>query len=631
LGVVYGDIGTSPLYALKECFHVLREGGDAAAAATASSLVEPAKAYGIVSLLTWALVLVVAVKYLTFALRADNRGEGGILALLALLTTGGSPGSPGSGGIGESRPPVRLNVILPALIASALLFAEGLITPGISVVSAIEGLQEIVPEISTAVVVAVTVAILLSLFLIQRHGTGRLGRYFGPVTLIWFSSIGLLGLVRIIEHPAVLAACSPHHAVRLAADDPVLLAHLLGSVVLVVTGAEALYADMGHFGRSAIRRAWYLVVMPGLLLNYYGQAAVALHVPGAARNPFWAVVPDAIQIPMIVVATAATIIASQALISGAYSLSQQAMQLGYSPRLNVIHTSHTVRGQIYVPGVNTILMICCITLVLVFQRSSALAAMYGLSVTGTMTITSCLLYLVMRERWKWTRRKAGIALAVFLAVDITFLLSTLTKFTQGGWVALLIGSVVFTVMFTWYRGRQLLARPAYAISMPMKLLLDDLRRNAVVRVPGTAVVMAARPDVVPAVLLHHLKHNQVLHQRVIMLSVQTLPVPLVDDADRLDVRPIGEGFHEVTVRYGFRQSPDVPAALRACKAKGLDVDPDLASFYLGRVTLRLSRPGGMPRWLKRLFRFLYHNEQPVTSFFNLPANRVIELGRQLEL
>ncbi len=624
LGVVYGDIGTSPLYALRECFHMLHTSEEAASADAVLHV------FGVVSLVTWTLVVVVICKYLAIALRADNQGEGGILALLALLTSGQSA-APGPGGAGETRPaPKRVYVIVLALMAGALLFADGLITPAISVLSAIEGLEIAAPALHHFIL-PITVGILAGIFLIQKHGTGNIGRMFGPLTLLWFGSIGILGLIQVVQHPAVLWAASPHHAVRLFLRDPLHAFLLLGSVVLVVTGTEALYADMGHFGRRAIRLAWYAVVMPALLLSYFGQAAAVMLDASAAANPFWAIVPQSLQIPMLVVATIATIIASQALISGAYSLANQAVQLGYSPRLHVVHTSSTIAGQIYVPEINFILMVATISLVLAFQKSTALASMYGLAVTGTMAITSVLLYLVTVERWRWPRWRARVLIGVFLAIDLTFFASNVTKLHNGGWVALAVAAVVFTIMIVWYEGRAILARPVYSISLPMTVLMKDVEARRIPRVPGTAVFMAARPGVVPAVMLHHLKHNQVLHERVVLLSVRTASVPKVSEEDRIAIKPTSHGFFEVTATYGFQESPDVPTALRACKAHGLDVDPDMASYYIGRVTLRIANRGGFFGWFKRIFAFLYLNERPVTAFFNLPANRVVELGRQLEL
>ena len=625
LGVVYGDIGTSPLYAMRECFHMLHTDASTPAA---SAIVQ---VYGVLSLVTWALVSVVVVKYLALALRADNQGEGGILALLALLTAG-TPSSPGSGGLGEGKPQQtrRTVVIVLALMAGALLFADGMITPAISVLSAIEGIEVAAPGMHRFVL-PITVMILAAVFLIQRFGTGRIGGLFGPLTMLWFGSIGILGLIQVVQHPAILAAANPWYAFRLVIADPGHSFLLLGSVVLVVTGGEALYADMGHFGRRAIRVAWYAVVMPALLLNYYGQAAAVMVDPAAAANPFWAIVPQSFQIPMLIIATLATIIASQALISGAYSLANQAVQLGYSPRLHVIHTSSSMKGQIYVPEINYIMMVACIMLVLLFRSSSALAAMYGLAVTGTMAITSILLYHIAVEKWRWARWRARSVLGVFLAIDLVFFASNLLKLHHGGWVALAVAAVVFTIMFTWYEGRAILARPAYSISLPLAVLMKDLTAQRIMRVPGTAVFMAARPGVVPAVMLHHLKHNQVLHERVVMLSVRTTATPKVAEEDRITVKDLEHGFFEVNVSYGFQESPDVSSALHACKAKGLTIDPDMASYYVGRVTLRIGNHRGLPSPFKRLFAFLYLNERPVTSFFNLPANRVVELGRQLEL
>ncbi len=624
LGVVYGDIGTSPLYALRDCFHTLHT---TEAGTNVDAMVHT---FGVVSMVTWALIFIVVLKYLSFALRADNQGEGGILALLALLTSSHTA-TGGSAGAGETKPPEkRTYVIILALMAGSLLIADGLITPAISVLSAVEGLEVAAPVFHHWIL-PITLIILLAIFLIQKYGTARIGVLFGPLTFLWFATLGVLGAIQVAQHPGVLAAISPHHAIRLIIIDPLHSFVLLGSVILVLTGAEALYADMGHFGRRAIRIAWYSVVMPGLLLNYYGQAAVVMTDPSAAANPFWAVVPPPLYMPVVIIATIATIIASQAMISGAYSLANQAVQLGYSPRLRVVHTSHTIVGQIYVPEINLILAVSCIALVLTFRTSSALTAMYGLAVTGTMTITSCLLYLVAVERWNWPKWRARAVIGSFLIVDLLFLSSSVLKIPHGGWVALVAAAIVFLIMIVWYEGRGILARPVYSISLPMAVLMRDVEAGRIVRVPGTAVFLAARPGVVPAVMLHHLKHNQILHERVVLLSVRTAPVPKVPEESRVSVKPLTHGFYEVTAMYGFIETPDVPTALRACNVHGLDVDPDMASYYVGRVTLRIMPGGGVFGWFKRLFAFLYLNERPVTAFFNLPANRVVELGRQLEL
>lgn len=614
LGVVYGDIGTSPLYAIRESLHEAHHG-------EASYAVTTAEAMGVLSLASWVLILVIALKYLTFVLRADNKGEGGVLALVALLVP--------EEGRAAKRP--LGYVLLLGLFATALTLADGMITPAISVLSAVEGgIEKTAPDWHAAVIPA-TLVIIGGLFLIQKHGTARIGRLFGPMMLVWFASLIAVAVPWIIKEPGVLSAISPHHAVSLILQAPLKAGWILAAVVLVVTGGEALYADMGHFGRRPIRVMWYTVVMPGLLINYYGQVAAVLHDPAHAENPFWAIVPDWFGIPMLIIATAATIIASQAMISGAFSLARQAVQLGYCPRLQIVHTSASMIGQIYVPFVNRLLMIGCIALVLVFQKSTNLTAMYGMAVTGTMVITSILLLKLSREQWGWPLWKTTVLGVVILAVDISLFCSSLTKFTHGGWVALAVGVGVFTVMAVWVQGRAVLAKPIFAVSLPLPLFLKDIQKQRPPRVPGTAVFMASRPDVVPLALMHHLKHNRVLHERVVLLAVQTRAQPKVQERERLSVTDVGQGFWEVKMEYGFMENPDVPASLLACEPLGLKLDPGQASYYLGRVSLKLTRRRPMWRWAKSLFGFLYHNERAATEFFNLPANRVVELGRQLEM
>ncbi len=632
LGVVYGDIGTSPLYALAESLkHMARIPG--VKPEVAIRALHDWEMLGMLSIAVWTLVIVVVVKYLTIALRADNEGEGGILALLALLTGGWSAGREGD----EPSKRKRRKIVVLGLLAGALLLADGMITPAISVLSAVEGIEKVGGESLQFLVIPVTLGILVFLFLIQKHGTGKLGGYFGPMMVVWFVSIAFCGTLAIFRHPGVLVALSPHYALQLITHDPKEAFFLLAAIVLVVTGAEALYADMGHFGRAPIRRAWYLVVFPCLLLNYFGQVAYALSLSEKdILNPekldtFWNIVPHGMGIAMTIIATLATIIASQALISGAYSLAQQAVQLGYAPRLRIVHTSAAMRGQIYVPFVNTILMFACLTLVVSFRTSSALASMYGLSVTGTMTITTILLYKVAREKWNWPIMVALPIMGIFLIVDLAFFTSNLNKLAEGGWVALCVASVFFVVMLDWFEGRNILARPIYSVNLPLQIFLEDMKREHLHRVPGMAVFMTSRSGVVPMVLMHHIKHNRVLHEKVILLAVQTLSMPHCPPERRLRLDDVGQGIWELTVSYGFMEEPDVPKALRECAAIGLTVDPDMVSYYLGRVSLRIVRGGPMGRLAKGLFGFLYHNERPATEFFNLPANRVVELGRQLEL
>jgi KUP system potassium uptake protein len=611
LGVVYGDIGTSPLYAVKECL----------AWKHAPHAVEPlhANVLGVLSLLFWALVLVVVVKYLVFVLRADNKGEGGILALAALV-------DPQTGRAHRLAVPILL-----ALFGAGLLFGDGIITPAISVLGAMEGLSEQSPALSH-LIVPITVAILIGLFLVQRHGTGRIGGVFGWVMLVWFAAIGVAGTAAIVEHPAILEAANPYHAVRFLATSGVEGFLLLGLVFLAVTGGEALYADMGHFGRLPIRVAWFAVAMPGLVLNYFGQGAYILaSPPGTVTNPFYELVQGWALIPMLVLATMAAIIASQALISGVFSLTRQAMQLGLWPRLTVVHTSAHAEGQIYIPEMNWLMMVGTLVLVLQFRSSSGLAAAYGIAVTGTMAITSYLFYLVARARWQWSRQKALAFLLPFLAIDLAFLAANAVKIADGGWFPLAVGVVVFAVMTTWSRGQIELARIVERGSLADRIFLDDLEQTGLHRVRGTAVFMSSTPDGIPNVLLHHVKHNQVLHKQVVLLSVVTAPTPFVTGNTALVVTELGHGFYRVVARVGFMQTPDVPRLLARCAQHDLVVDDATTTYYLGRQTLITTGKTPIARWRKILFAFLGRNARPPTAFFNLPPNRVVELGLQIEL
>lgn len=612
LGVVYGDIGTSPLYAIRECF---MEVGDRA--------VTTEHVLGVLSLVIWSLVMVVVVKYLTFVMRADNRGEGGVLALLALMVD--LPGASASG----TRKKVLVTL---GLLAAGLLFADGTITPAISILSAVEGLESAAPMFEP-VVLPVTMVILVGLFSVQRYGTAAIGRYFGPVMLVWFASLSVMGLAWVVRRPDVLAACNPVYLVYLVRESPWEAFYLLGAVVLVVTGAEALYADMGHFGRGPIRLAWYMVVFPALLLNYFGQGALML-TKGSLRgeNLFFDMAPSVLRYPLVAIATMATIIASQALISGAYSLTQQAIQLGYLPRMRIVHTSSEMAGQIYVPWINWVLMVSCVCLVWGFQSSSALAAAYGIAVVGTMVITSVLLFAVMWERWGWGFGVAMVLTVVFLAVDTPFFLSNMTKFSTGGWLPLVMAAVVFMVMSTWSRGRSVLARTVDVAKIPLDMFIrEEIEKNKAIRVDGTAVFMTGKSDIVPHVLMHHFKHNRVLHKQVILLSIEHRPVPRVPVRERVEVRDRGSGFWSVRASYGFTETPHVPSALRLCTAQGLAIDPDQVSYYLGHVTLVGSKRRTMWAWRKMIYSFLHHNESPATAFFGLPPNRVVELGRQVEI
>jgi KUP system potassium uptake protein len=613
LGVVYGDIGTSPLYAIRECLawphypHALQ--------ATQTNVL------GVLSLVFWALVLVICVKYLVFVLRADNRGEGGILALAALVE--------GHGGTGRAR---KLAIpMLLGLFGTGLLFGESAITPAISVLGAVEGLSEHNAALSH-LVVPVTAIILIGLFLVQRHGTGRIGVAFGPVLLVWFVAIGVLGVRWIAVKPEVLTAVNPYHGVEFLLANGYSGFLVIGLVFLVVTGGEALYADMGHFGKWPIRAAWFAIALPGLLLNYFGQGAVLLAQPlGSVKNPFYAMADGPLLIPMLILATLAAIIASQALISGVFSLTRQAMQLGFWPRLTVVHTSAKTEGQIYIPEMNYLLMIGCLALVFQFGSSSNLAAAYGVAVTATMAITSFLLYLVSRRHWGYPVG-AALALALpFLASDLAFFSANAIKIMSGGWFPLAAGLLVFTVMTTWWRGRVELARLIETMTLDQNMFLADLESSPPLRVRGTAVFMTSSTEGIPNLVLHHIEHNQVLHDQVVLFSIVTEPAPWVRPDRGLEVKDLGQGFFRVLARVGFMQNPNVPALVRRCADRGINAAPMSTTYYLGRETLLTTGRSRLARPRKHLFSFLSRNARPPSAFFSLPPNRVVELGTQIEL
>ncbi len=578
-----------------------------------------ANVLGVLSLIFWSLNFVVSLKYLTFIMQADNRGEGGIMALLALL-------HPRHRDRGARRLLVGL-----ALFGAALLYGDGVITPAISVLGAVEGIEVASPSLPGWVVPILASVILVALFVFQNRGTARVGAVFGRVMVVWFLSIALLGIGGIMRHPEVIAAINPWHAITFFLGDWPRGFLILGAVVLVVTGGEALYADMGHFGRRPIRLGWFAVVLPALVLNYFGQGALLLVDASAARNPFYSLVPPWALYPMVGIATAAAVVASQALISGAFSLTRQALQLGYSPRVTILHTSQTAIGQIYLPGVNRLLAVTCVLLVLVFQSTNNLASAYGIAVTGTMTITTVLFCTVARDRWHWPRWRVALVGALFLSVDLAFLGANLAKVASGGWLPLLIAVVIYVLMTTWKRGRESVASALRESALPLDLFLEDIRRRRPARVPGTAVFMTSDPAGVPVVLLHHLKHNKVLHETVVIMSIEGEEIPQVPRDERLTLKTLGDGFHRVVGRYGFMETPDVPALLASLQRDGLRASPAETSFYLGRETLLPDGTSGMARWRKLLFIVMARNAQSATVFFNLPPNRVLELGARIQL
>ena len=609
LGVVYGDIGTSPLYALRECFKP-----EYGIHPTPDNIV------GVLALILWTLILVVSVKYIVFILRADNRGEGGILSLLALLLQR------------QKRDTDRFRrrvLIVLGLFGAALLTGEGVITPAISVLSAVEGLEVGAPALAR-LVVPVTLVILFLLFMGQRYGTAKVGSAFGPIMLLWFVTIGTLGARAIIETPEVLLAINPWYGVRFFLHHGTAGFLTLGAVVLCITGCEALYADMGHFGKRPIRIAWFVAALPALMLNYFGQGALLLRSPSASSSPFYLLAPPAFQWPLLLIATAAAIVASQALISGAFSLTQQSIQLGYSPRMQIIHTSKREAGQIYIPEINKALMVGCLVLVIAFRSSSALSAAYGIAVTGAMAITSMMFGIVARGRWNWPLSRVIALTTGFLVIDLSFFAANVIKIEHGGWVPLLLAIGIYTLMSTWKRGRQQLGEIQDGNAMPLDTFLTSISRNPPARVKGTAVFMTSSPEGVPVVLLHHLKHNKMLHETVILLSVQTRGIPEVGRDHVVQFKPLGQGFYRVVANYGFMQSPNIPDVLATVAAQGVSIPPMDTSYYLGRERLVLTGHTHMSRWRKALFAIMSRNARSATEFFQIPPNRVIELGAQIE-
>ncbi|MGE5540620.1 MAG: potassium transporter Kup [Gemmatimonas sp.] len=605
IGVVYGDIGTSPLYALKECF----------AGSHPLALDEP-HILGVLSLMFWTLAVIVSVKYVTVMLRADNRGEGGSLALLALLT----PATRGS--------KLAYFVTLLGIFASALFYGDSMITPAISVLSAVEGLHVALPNLGRWVI-PITLVILVSLLLIQRRGTHVVGALFGPAMCVWFAVIGALGLFSILRHPHILIALNPVHAVNFFIEDGWLAFLALGSVVLAATGCEALYADMGHFGRRPIRIAWFSLVFPALLLNYFGQGALLIDVPSAIDSPFYRLAPEWALLPLVCLATLATIIASQAVISGAFSVTRQAIQLGFLPRMNIVHTSESEIGQIYIPFVNWSLLVAVAALVIGFGSSSNLAAAYGVAVTGTMVIDSLLLSVVVFTMWKWNRFGAAALIGLFLTFELAYFAANLTKIPHGGWFPLMMGLVIFVLLTTWKRGRALLSQRLQGDLMPVETFVSSLTPK-IQRVPGTAVFMTGTREGIPHALLHNLKHNKVLHERVVLLTVLVEDVPHVPESQRIEVRPLAGRLYRVVVHYGFMETPNVPAALMLGEKAGLAFDLMDTSFFLSRETLIPSALPGMALWREMLFSWMSRSAATAMNFFRLPPNRVVELGTQVE-
>ncbi len=602
LGVVYGDIGTSPLYAFQ-----------AVLALFPNTHASNGEILGCLSLIFWSLFLIVTVKYVLLVMRADNRGEGGILALMALAQRTAT---------GRR---VRLTITMLGIGGACLLFGDGVITPAISVLSAIEGIEVSLPQAAEAILPLSAVIIIL-LFMVQSRGTGTVGKVFGPIMVLWFAAIGVLGAIQVAQNPQVLWAMMPNHALMFCLRHGGFAFLVLGAVVLAVTGAEALYADMGHFGAKPIRLAWLFFVLPALVLNYFGQGALVMAHPDTASNPFYLMVPLQLRLPMVVLATAATVIASQALISGAFSISRQCMQMGFLPRLTVLHTSTFEQGQIYVPQVNTALMVGVLILVFSFKSSAALGSAYGIAVTGTFICTCILALAVFRRQFHWPKWAAFLVWGSFLAIDGVFFAANILKIVEGGWVPLALGGCLMVMMTTWKQGRRLMQQRWEQDSLPLASFLARLPQSRTVRVPGMAVFLTGQPDYVPGALLHNLKHNKVLHEKVLFVNVTTLDVPEAGHALRTEVEELAPGIHRVKLRYGFMESPNVPLALEDLRGRGVDYDPMQASFFLGRETLVRAMAPKMSVWRRWLFLLMARNAVPATEFFRIPSDRVVELG-----
>jgi KUP system potassium uptake protein len=609
IGVVFGDIGTSPLYALKECFsteHGIPFSTDAV--------------YGVISMVFWAFAIVVSLKYVLFVMRANNHGEGGILALMALALRTAPSGSKRS-----------LLIIMAGVFGACMFYGDAIITPAISVLSAVEGLEVISPDLASFII-PVTIFILVVLFFIQKTGTDVVGKLFGPIMVVWFATIGLMGLYQIVQHPTIFGAINPMHAVNFMYEHALQGFIVLGAVFLVLTGAEALYADMGHFGIKPIRMGWFFIVMPCLLLNYFGQGAMFLNNPETIRNPFFLMVPDGFVFPLVILATLATVIASQAVISGAFSMTSQAILLGFVPRMKVRHTSDSEIGQIYMPLVNWTLLVLVIVVVLAFKKSENLAAAYGIAVTTTMIVTTFLAAIVMRVVWRWNTFLVTLVITAFLVVDLAFLTANLLKIMEGGWFPLLLGAICFVVLMTWYQGRKILRQSAMNNGIALKGFIDVLMQHPPHRVEGTAVFLTAHVDYLPVSFLHNLKHNHVLHERVFFLKVSIWDVPYVKDEERINLRDLGNGIYVVRAVYGFNETPDVVRIIELVeKSSGLKFDLMDTSFFLSRDTLVSTDIPGMALWRERLFCWMYQNAGRQSDFFKIPTNRIVELGSKVEI
>ncbi len=607
LGIVYGDIGTSPLYTIKETF------GAQGVTATTSNVL------GILSLVFWSLILVVSVKYAGFIMRADNKGEGGIMALTALAQRSVRGGMRG-----------RWWIVMLGLFGASLFFGDGVITPAMSVLSAVEGLEVATPQL-VHWVVPLTAAIIFLLFAFQNHGTGKVGAVFGPIMTLWFVTLAVLGIVQIVQYPEVLKALSPFYGINFFVQNGMTAFFALGSVVLCITGAEALYADMGHFGTTPIRMSWFGFVLPALIINYFGQGALLISNPAAAANPFYMLVPQPLLYPMIALSTVAAVIASQAVISGAFSVAREAIQLGYLPRMEIKHTSTHTIGQIYLPWINRMLLVLTLGVVVGFRSSANLAAAYGIAVVGTMTIDSILVMFVFRNLWHWPWWKVFSIGGLFLFVDLSFLGGNADKVEHGGWLPLALAVSVFLLMSTWRRGREIVIRELKQSGLALEPFIASLSAHPPLRVPGTAVFLTANVNAVPNALLHNLKHNKVLHERNVLLTVETLETPVAEYNERTEITALGGEFYRLTLRFGFAEDQDIPVALARCETKGLDFDMMDTTFFISRETVVATDRPGMPLWRDRLFAFLARNANPATAYFRIPGNRLIELGTQVEI